>query len=90
MRLLPTLLLDLTARKPPLRPHRPSPPHDQYGPFGNRPPPVLGLLLTMVDRDPDESIVLSRVRDHYGEEVFAPEIRTDPALLLTRFVPAAA
>lgn len=42
--------------------------------------PVLGLLLTMVERDADESAVISKVRDHYGEKVFATEIRTDPAL----------
>jgi chromosome partitioning protein len=42
--------------------------------------PVLGLLLTMVERDADESAVISQVRDHYGEKVFATEIRTDPAL----------
>ena len=42
--------------------------------------PVLGLLLTMVERDADESAVISQVRDHYGEKVFATEVRTDPAL----------
>ena len=42
--------------------------------------PVLGLLLTMVERDADESAVISQVRDHYGEKVFATEIRTDNAL----------
>jgi chromosome partitioning protein len=42
--------------------------------------PVLGLLLTMVERDAEESAVISQVRDHYGEKVFATEIRTDPAL----------
>lgn len=42
--------------------------------------PVLGLLLTMVEQDADESAVISQVRDYYGEKVFATEIRTDPAL----------
>lgn len=42
---------------------------------------VLGLLLTMVDRDrPKTDAVIDKIRSHYGETVFSTEIRQDPAL----------
>lgn len=42
---------------------------------------VLGLLLTMVDRDtPNTGAVIDQIRTHYGETVFSTEIRKDPAL----------
>jgi chromosome partitioning protein len=42
---------------------------------------VLGLLLTMVDRDaPNTDAVIDKIRTHYGETVFSTEIREDTAL----------
>jgi chromosome partitioning protein len=43
--------------------------------------PVLGLLLTMVDRNREhEEQVIAQVRAHYGDQVFSTEIDTDDAL----------
>lgn len=42
---------------------------------------VLGLLLTMVDRDaPNTADIINKIRNHYGETVFSTEIREDRAL----------
>lgn len=42
---------------------------------------VLGLLLTMVDRDaPNTTDIINKIRNHYGETVFSTEIREDRAL----------
>ena len=43
--------------------------------------PVLGVLLTMVDRDDEETrAIIDEVRNHYGGKVFDVEIRHDPAI----------
>lgn len=43
--------------------------------------PVLGVLLTMVQRDDRETkAIIKQVRQHYGGKVFDTEIRHDPAL----------
>ncbi len=43
--------------------------------------PVLGVLLTMVQRDDQEThTIMEEVRNHYGGKVFDTEIRSDPAL----------
>lgn len=43
--------------------------------------PILGIVLTCVDRDDAETRSVTRqVRDHYGGKVFDTEIRYDPAL----------
>lgn len=43
--------------------------------------PILGVLLTMVDRRSDGSTdAIEEVRSHYGGKVFDTEIREDPAL----------
>lgn len=47
----------------------------------NETTPVLGLLLTMVNRETEDTdAVISQVRNHYGEKVFSTEIRHDEAL----------
>jgi chromosome partitioning protein len=47
----------------------------------NETTPVLGLLLTMVNRESENTdAVISKVRNHYGEKVFSTEIRHDDAL----------
>jgi len=47
----------------------------------NRSTKVLGLLLTMVNRDaPDTNAVIEKIRTHYGDTVFSTEIRKDSAL----------
>ena len=43
--------------------------------------PILGVLLTMVDRSEGEvPESIQKVRDHYGGKVFETEIRRDPAV----------
>ena len=43
--------------------------------------PILGVLLTMVDRNQEEvSGAIQEVRNHYGGKVFDREVRTDPQL----------
>jgi chromosome partitioning protein len=43
--------------------------------------PVLGVLLTMVKRDDQETrAIIQQVREHYGGKVFDTEIRDDPPL----------
>ncbi len=43
--------------------------------------PVLGVLLTMVDRDDEETrAIIDEVRNHYGGKVFDVEIRHDPVI----------
>jgi chromosome partitioning protein len=43
--------------------------------------PVLGVLLTMVQRDDEQTrAIIAEVRSHYGGKVFDTEIRTDPAI----------
>jgi chromosome partitioning protein len=43
--------------------------------------PVLGLLLTMVERGTEnEAAAIAQMREHYGSKVFSTEIRTDTAL----------
>jgi chromosome partitioning protein len=43
--------------------------------------PVLGVLLTMVQRDDEQTrAIINEVRSHYGGKVFDTEIRTDPAI----------
>lgn len=43
--------------------------------------PVLGLLLTMVQRDDAQTrSIMEEVRNHYGGKVFDTEIRDDPAI----------
>jgi len=43
--------------------------------------PVLGVLLTMVQRDDKETrAIMEEVRNHYGGKVFDTEIRTDAAI----------
>jgi chromosome partitioning protein len=43
--------------------------------------PILGLLLTMVDRSQDGvEEAIDQLRNHYGGKVFDQEIRTDPKL----------
>jgi len=48
----------------------------------NQTTPVLGLLLTMVDREIDNTeAVISQIRTYYGEKVFSTEIRHDDSLV---------
>lgn len=43
--------------------------------------PVLGVLLTMIQRDDDQTrAIIKEVRNHYGGKVFDVEIRRDPAI----------
>jgi chromosome partitioning protein len=43
--------------------------------------PVLGVLLTMVQRDDEQTrAIMEEVRNHYGGKVFDVEIRDDPAI----------
>lgn len=43
--------------------------------------PVLGVLLTMVRRDDEQTrTIINEVRNHYGGKVFDTEIRDDPAV----------
>jgi chromosome partitioning protein len=43
--------------------------------------PVLGVLLTMVSRDDEQTRrIIKEVRNHYGGKVFDTEIRNDPAI----------
>jgi len=43
--------------------------------------PVLGVLLTMVQRDDKQTrAIMKEVRNHYGGKVFDTEIRNDPAI----------
>ena len=43
--------------------------------------PVLGVLLTMVQRDDKQTrAIMKEVRNHYGGKVFDTEIRSDPAI----------
>jgi chromosome partitioning protein len=43
--------------------------------------PVLGVLLTMVHRDDEQTrAIIDEVRKHYGGKVFDTEIRDDPAI----------
>jgi chromosome partitioning protein len=43
--------------------------------------PVLGVLLTMVERDDEQTrSIIEEVRNHYGGKVFDIEIRSDPAI----------
>lgn len=43
--------------------------------------PVLGVLLTMVQRDDEQTrAIISEVRNHYGGKVFDTEIRSDPPI----------
>lgn len=43
--------------------------------------PVLGVVLTMVRRDDDQTrAIIQEVRNHYGGKVFDTEIRDDPAI----------
>jgi chromosome partitioning protein len=43
--------------------------------------PVLGVLLTMVQRDDEQTrTIIEEVRSHYGGKVFDTEIRTDPPI----------
>jgi chromosome partitioning protein len=43
--------------------------------------PVLGVLLTMVQRDDEQTrAIMEEVRSHYGGKVFDTEIRDDPAI----------
>jgi chromosome partitioning protein len=43
--------------------------------------PVLGVLLTMVQRDDEQTrTIISEVRNHYGGKVFDTEIRSDPPI----------
>ncbi|PSQ97092.1 MAG: hypothetical protein BRD55_04085 [Bacteroidetes bacterium SW_9_63_38] len=43
--------------------------------------PVLGVLLTMVQRDDEETrAIIEEVRHHYGGKVFDTEVQYDPAL----------
>lgn len=43
--------------------------------------PILGVLLTMVDRDREDTLnAIEELRSHYGGKVFDTEIRQDPAL----------
>ena len=43
--------------------------------------PVLGVLLTMVQRDDEQTrAIMKEVRNHYGGKVFDTEIRTDPVI----------
>jgi chromosome partitioning protein len=43
--------------------------------------PILGVLLTMVDRSRDETLdAIEQLRNHYGGKVFDTEIRKDAAL----------
>lgn len=43
--------------------------------------PVLGVLLTMVQRDDKKTrAIMKEVRTHYGGQVFDTEIRSDPAI----------
>ena len=43
--------------------------------------PVLGVLLTMVQRDDEETrAIIKEVRQHYGGKVFDTEVQYDPAL----------
>jgi chromosome partitioning protein len=43
--------------------------------------PVLGVLLTMVQRDDEQTrAIMEEVRSHYGGKVFDTEVRSDPAI----------
>ena len=43
--------------------------------------PVLGVLLTMVDRDDQQTrSIIDEVRNHYGGKVFDVEVKRDPAI----------
>jgi chromosome partitioning protein len=43
--------------------------------------PVLGVLLTMVDRDDEQTrAIIEEVRKHYGGKVFDVEVKRDPAI----------
>jgi chromosome partitioning protein len=43
--------------------------------------PVLGVLLTMVQRDDEQTrAIISEVRRHYGGKVFDTEVRSDPPI----------
>jgi chromosome partitioning protein len=43
--------------------------------------PVLGVLLTMVKRDDQQTrAIIEEVRNHYGGKVFDTEIQSDPAI----------
>lgn len=43
--------------------------------------PILGMLLTLVDRDNDETVdAIGKIRKHYGGKVFDTEIRRDSKL----------